>query len=559
MAAKNYHIYTGGWSLSVDPDSLVLWHWNYYWHPGQPYNYAGINDAEFNTAVDNVQFANNQADAVTNSWAAQVAFASRVLSVPLYTSTGFKVVRRTYTGTPGVADAEDQYEGDYWNGFVNVPGYGVDGTMDTFGNMYPEGHPYGTGSMTVRYAFKQQDIKQFNPVYAEWLWDNTALAIIGYDSLIGRNNYDLGQFMPNVAASYTTGTYNHPIYGTCSKVVFNIKPGIQWADGTPLTIADIYFTFVELDDILAARGLPPPWWISNVGNVLSFSILDAYNFEALLDVKTIFATGWMGGNRILPKHIWKPLATTGDPTAFAPDPNMINSGEWRLDEYVATDHLLFVANKPGATVDTGLAGSVPITSNAGCFRYYEVQADVYHTDNHYNQMDLPAMIDHFHIEFTNARQTSITIGYSYSIQRGANPPVTGSGSVTIGAATKTTVAVTITPGYGLWTVTVDFDSAVTEDHTQTRSIKELFWITINQDIAGKTFYDQYPFLPYTYKSELPTGDIKVDIQDVARASGAFGTYPGSLRWNTLVDQNGDYKIDIQDLARISAKFGWTPP
>jgi len=70
------------------------------------------------------------------------------------------------------------------------------------------------------------------------------------------------------------------------------------------------------------------------------------------------------------------------------------------------------------------------------------------------------------------------------------------------------------------------------------------WTTIKEDIAGTFFLG----------NSVP--DIKVDIQDVARASGAFGGLPGQPKWNAVVDQNNDYKIDIQDLARISAKFGW---
>jgi hypothetical protein len=372
--------------------------------------------------------------------------------------------------------------------------------------------------------------------------------------LVGRNDYDLGQFVPWVAQSYSVGTYTHPIYGTSTKVRFTLRPGVEWNDGTPETIADIYFTFVEMDDLLAARGLPPPWWISNVVNILSFSIVDAYNFEVLLDVKSIYATGWIGGNRILPKHIWKPIVTTGDPTLNNPEPNMIASGTWRMIEYVENDHILYKANVPGGTSTTGLAGAVAITAHAGFFRWAEVNAEVYMNADHYHQIDLAAQPDHFHVDLTNERQTSITIGYNVTATAPGGTSVSATGSVTLVHGVITTVIVNITPGYGKWTVTVK----ITGTRYTALTYKSLFWITIAQDIAGKTWYDDYPFLPYTYKGELPTPDIKVDIQDVARASGAFGTYPGSSRWNTIVDQNGDYKIDIQDLARISAKFGWHP-
>jgi hypothetical protein len=111
----------------------------------------------------------------------------------------------------------------------------------------------------------------------------------------------------------------------------------------------------------------------------------------LLDVKSIYAVGWVGGNRILPKHIWKPIVTGAiapksgvawDPTTFAPDPNLIGQGPWRLDEYVPTSHILLVANTPGSVVDTGItadanANSVPITSTMGFFNYNPVNFAAY--------------------------------------------------------------------------------------------------------------------------------------------------------------------------------------
>jgi len=84
----------------------------------------------------------------------------------------------------------------------------------------------------------------------------------------------------------------------------------------------------------------------------------------------------------------------------------------------------------------------------------------------------------------------------------------------------------------------------------------LIYTTIREDIAGSTLYDDIGYPSYPYKSELPSPDFKVDIHDIARASGAFGSYPGHSNWNPVVDQNSDYKVDIADLARVSSKFGW---
>jgi len=371
MENKNFHIYTGGWSLGVDPDHLILWNWDYYWHPGRPYNYAGCNDPTFNEASYGVMYANTAEEAVYYAHLAQEAFAENVLSVPLYTTSGSKVVSRRPVTAP--------YTDRYWRGFVNVPGYGVDSGF-TFLNLRPTGITRGG---TIAYGFKTTDIRQFNPVYSEWLWDNTVIDLIGYEGLVARNPYDLGTFMPWLADSFKVGTWTDPSTGdTLTAINFTLRRDAYWNDGQRVTIDDIIYTFLQIDDDLAARGLAPPWWISNVQDIVEIVVFSNTTFQIKFDVKSVFALGWCG-NRILPKHIWQPIATGAprpsddkpwDPTTVAPDPDMIASGPWRLDEYVPNSHVLLVANKKGSTVNTGLSdpNKAPsdITSPYGYFRYF---------------------------------------------------------------------------------------------------------------------------------------------------------------------------------------------
>jgi parallel beta-helix repeat protein len=53
-------------------------------------------------------------------------------------------------------------------------------------------------------------------------------------------------------------------------------------------------------------------------------------------------------------------------------------------------------------------------------------------------------------------------------------------------------------------------------------------------------------------------DGVVDIKDVALVSRAYGSSPGSLRWNSLCDIDGNNAIDIRDVAYVSKSFGWVP-
>ncbi|MEM2703266.1 MAG: ABC transporter substrate-binding protein [Candidatus Bathyarchaeia archaeon] len=550
MTNKNFHIYTGGWSLGVDPDFLILWNWDFYWHPGRPYNYAGCNKDLFNEASYNVMYANTQADAVYWARKAQEVFADAALSAPLYSATGFKAVSRKYVGS-----TEPDYFGQEWTNWVNWPGYGVDNGY-TFLNMHTNVSEWMPGGV-IRYGFKTTDIRQFNPVYSEWLWDNTVLDLIGYESLLARNPYTL-EFIPWVAKTFTVSTYNHPIYGECTKVVFTLRNDVYFQDGRKLTIGDIYFTFVEIDDILESRGLAPPWWISNVQNILSFSILDPMNFEVLLDVKSIYAVGWVGGNRILPEHIWRPLCETGDPSGFAPDPNLIGSGPWRLDDYAPSHHILLAANKPGSTVDTGLPGSQPVTSTYGFFRHTPAYVDI-HTQGYKSKIlvadpltkkwalvTLEATVKNLMEEHVSceAPQTTLT-GEKWVWIDGT--PLVENKTISLDPTQSDveTFPLNLTAGAHMASIAFHITSPTAMAGRWVNTTWPIY-VTITEDISGTTYVNP----------KLPAPDIKVDMKDVAGASKAFGTFPGHARWNTVADINGDYKIDMKDIAGISKKFGW---
>jgi hypothetical protein len=71
-------------------------------------------------------------------------------------------------------------------------------------------------------------------------------------------------------------------------------------------------------------------------------------------------------------------------------------------------------------------------------------------------------------------------------------------------------------------------------------------------------------LPFTstdgyFSNSLVPGDVngdgKVDINDVARVSGAFGSYPGHPRWNDAADLNRDNSVNVLDMILVCLNFG----
>ncbi len=572
MLEKNFHLYTGGWQLGVNPDHLVIWCWDYYWHPGFCHNYAGVNDPEFCEAAYSVVYAKTLEEALENARLAQVIFAENAYGVPLWSSAGSKAVNHYYTGgntwqsvTPD--DGENQYRGQYWEGAVNMPGYGIDNFWN-FLNMHPQGYIRGDDeNMTIRWGFKVSELKMLNPVSAEWIWDWNVLDLI-YEPLIMRNPYNLAEYIPWLAEDFEVGTYYHVYHGReCTKIKLKLRSDIMWHDGTPLTTADVYFTWVELENLLREKGIPPPWWCwCDWEEMVDIKLLDPYNFELLFDQQDIWLWHWVSTQIILPKHIWKPLIETaaGDVmTGFAPDPNLIGSGPWRLKEYVEGSHILLVANSPEGTVQTNLPGSTSITSPKGYHKYHPVRADV--------KVDgtTRAKIDYYTQPHTiNYTLYNLYLGGSITLDISITYP---------NGTTYNETGIVITAG-GNWThawagdlqrvkttsitATInsptEFEGIYSWSHVYYGTIESAPWGISPEDIAGSTFYDDIGLPDYPYKWELPTPDIRINIKDIAEAARAFGSYPGHERWRMgIADANCDYKVDIRDIARIAVGFGWT--
>jgi len=375
---RDFHLYIASWYIT-QPDPTYLY---YLFHSSMiPLsNYNSINDPILDALLESLMYATNQEVAVMASRDAQTRFVIKSFKVPLWSYMGYKAMYRRYTGGNAGSlvkpdDGENKYRNITWQGVVNVPGWGLDNFF-SFLNMHPTDYAYGDGeNMTIRHGFRYSQIGSLNPIYASWPWELQVLDLI-YDRLIRLDPYDLTEWMSWIVKNFTLGAYTHPVYGQCTKVKFTLRTDVTWFDGTPLTTADVYFTLVELKRMLEAHGFPEPQWIDNMKHILDFKIFDPYNFEVLFDVTSYWALLWIGGIPMLPKHVWKPIIETGDPTGFAPDPNMIGSGPWRLKEYVENSRVLMVANKPSSKVQTNLPGSQPIHSPYGYFRLYPVYVDV---------------------------------------------------------------------------------------------------------------------------------------------------------------------------------------
>jgi ABC-type transport system substrate-binding protein len=561
MTNKDFHMYTGGWSLSAQPDFLILWDWAYYWHPGDCYNYDGCNDPAFNAYAEGIMYANSQAEAVSMALGAQMRMAWLNLACPIYCVSGNKAYARWNVNN--VDNPGDTTVGQQWWGVVNIMGYGLDNGW-SFMDMHTNMTEWG-GGMTIDYGFKVPELKQPNIVYASWLYDTNFLGQM-YESLLASNASNLAQILPWIATNYTVGLYDNPNLGTCSKVRFTLDPNVVWNDGTPLTMADVYFSMWEIKTDLTARHFPNPWWWSNVQDILSFSVLDPYTFEVLLDVKSYWALYWIGGSYILPKHIWKPIIATGDPTATCPDTNFVATGPWmsKYSWYVPSSHILLVKN-PEFHHNGPI--SCELVVNADHLNKF-MPADGLNPP--YLLLDCrfdPSMPGHQYVDQINYTITVSFLNTTYSYE---DVIVAQGSGVTIPAGGVLKIPFPIPGGWRFghyeiewlvwWNCKWPPTAKLHDDGPPVVWYKQYcemeVYCTIPEDICGSTFYEDIEWPTYPFKYELVSPDILVDVSDVALIAGAFGGISGNARWNAVCDLNHDYLVDVGDLGPAAAAFGF---
>jgi peptide/nickel transport system substrate-binding protein len=104
-------------------------------------------------------------------------------------------------------------------------------------------------------------------------------------------------------------------------LAFHIRSGVRWSDGTPLTAADVAYTFqlMQNNQALNAQALPITGETSSGGEAtITFSSPQYTNLYAI-----------SGQTFVVPEHIWRSRA---DPAGWS-DPDPVGSGAYLLDTF----------------------------------------------------------------------------------------------------------------------------------------------------------------------------------------------------------------------------------
>jgi peptide/nickel transport system substrate-binding protein len=150
-----------------------------------------------------------------------------------------------------------------------------------------------------------------------------------YEPLVYVNPLQNGKTTPMLATSYAWGAGN-------KSLTFTIRNNVKWNDGTPMSAADVVYTF-NLMKKYPALDLPGVWSVlSSVTQAGSNQVTMNFKAPAVPDFYYI-----ADQTPILPQHVWSKIAnpvTYADPHPVGTGPYMVNPCSAQNVTYTANPH-----------------------------------------------------------------------------------------------------------------------------------------------------------------------------------------------------------------------------
>jgi ABC-type transport system substrate-binding protein len=293
MVLYDFHLYTGGWSVSADVPNDIhgLFHSSQYWGgsttsyyggTGWSANYPGFVDSTFDSYAEQGKFGSTF-DAVKNGGLlGQQRMAELAAIVPGYDLAAVKAFK---TG---------------WNSIVNYRGVGPDNYYSFLNGINTVNTLQNPADNEIDYAFKSV-LEGPNPVTSEWLWDAYVDGFI-YDTLLGRNPYDLSMDFGHAAQAWSFNPTDVPY----PSATFTLRLGMTFHNGDPVTPEDIKFSI----EFQKACGPGVAWSYSSYAPIIRVdtqaddATLGPRDAKVYYEYGSYWAVHWAGFSYILNRNVW---------------------------------------------------------------------------------------------------------------------------------------------------------------------------------------------------------------------------------------------------------------
>lgn len=143
--------------------------------------------------------------------------------------------------------------------------------------------------------------------------------ILLYDSLLAKDA--TGELRPWLART-------HRVSPDALTHTFELRDGVRWSDGKPLTADDVVFTFEYYE---AQQSLSPPVVVQPPQGIAKVSAPSPTTVEIVLEQPLVtFAEHVAGAMPMIPRHVWEGV---DDPGAALDTDVLVGSGPYRLTSY----------------------------------------------------------------------------------------------------------------------------------------------------------------------------------------------------------------------------------
>jgi len=335
MYKKDFHLYTGGWSLGRDPDLLYdLYNGRYMdWDITVfAQNYCNINDPAFNEYSEKVKFAKDFDVAQTNSYLACQRWGQMVFMFPLWTTAGYMAHKAEFHAL----NAEGYSVRSWWNIYcINKPSIGPIGGQ-------------------LRWGFAS-DIEALNVINSQWVWDWQILDKF-FDSMLAANPINIAVDLPWMctgANPWTVSTWTNPDTGkTASKITYQLKTGMKWINpitgtvNSTLTPADVVHSFQYVYDQVGWNYPSVADLYVNPDGSLKIEV-SANTLTFYETIQSVWALHWIGGLPITPKIVYEniPNAVGFTPGDVEVKQTLMGTGAWYFVSYSAGVSALINSNR----------------------------------------------------------------------------------------------------------------------------------------------------------------------------------------------------------------------
>jgi len=315
MVNYDYNIYTGGWSLTADPDFLYDLGHSSMGQYSYANNYAGFKNAEYDVLAEKVKFPVSLSDVPFAAIQAQWVMQKYTPIIWLWAAKGVKGYRTGYTGV------------------VNQAGFGTDNGW-SFNEMYwnpTQSYMTRTGPAdTIVYGFKS-DISALQVLTSEWVWDWNVLSE-EYDTLIARNPYNLPEEVGGLATAWNASN-NYPGWVGKTVTQFTLRTDATFHDGSPVTPGDIVYSLLAVKDAGAGNA----WNYPTVFNIDHIQI-QGQIIRVFWTVLSAFAMHWAGFMPIINSRVWNKAIGPGTASGYSFVPPTTD-GTYTGGTYVAASNI----------------------------------------------------------------------------------------------------------------------------------------------------------------------------------------------------------------------------